>query len=136
MYTESPSNSESVVALSLDLRERIVSAYERQEGSQQALAIRFSVGRETVGRLVRQYRSTGSLAPKSGPRGKTATLAGDNLPKLVALVEEDNGRTLDELVELLETRHNIETSTSAVSRILLKHRISRKKNVSSHRRRN
>ena len=124
------------MALSLDLRQRIVSAYERQEGSQQALAIRFSVGRETVGRLVRRYRATGSLAPKSGPRGRTATLEGESFPKLVALVEEDNSRTLDELVELLHTRHHINTSSSAVSRILLKHRISRKKNVSSYRRRN
>ena len=39
-------------ALSLDLRERIVAAYENNEGSHSALAARFSVSKAVVGKLV------------------------------------------------------------------------------------
>lgn len=123
------------MALSLDLRERIVQAYERGEGTYPELAVRFSVGQETVGRLVRQSRKTGSLAPKQTPRGRKDTLKGEALEHLKALIEEDNSRFLHELVQLLKDKHGIHTSTSAISRVLIKHRISRKKNLSSHRRR-
>jgi hypothetical protein len=43
-------------ALSLDLRERIVAAYEAGEGSFEVLAVRFSIGPTVVGKLVRQKR--------------------------------------------------------------------------------
>ena len=47
--------------LSLDLRERIADAYERGEGSQAQIAIRFAVSRSVVGKLVRQKRRTGTV---------------------------------------------------------------------------
>jgi len=40
--------------LSMDLREWIVVAYGSQEGSYAMLAVRFSVSRAVVGKLVRQ----------------------------------------------------------------------------------
>lgn len=43
-------------ALSMDLRERIVSAYLNTEGSYLVLSARFSVSRAVVGKLVRQQR--------------------------------------------------------------------------------
>lgn len=46
-------------SLSFDLRERIVSAYEKGEGSQSQIAKRFAVSRSAVGKLVRQKRRTG-----------------------------------------------------------------------------
>jgi len=47
--------------LSMDLRERIVDAYEKGEGSQAQIGKRFSVSRSVVGKLVRQKRRTGSV---------------------------------------------------------------------------
>lgn len=47
--------------LSLDLRERIVDAYEKGEGSQAEIAQRFAVSRSMVGKLVRQKHRTGSV---------------------------------------------------------------------------
>ena len=47
--------------LSMDLRERIVVAYGSQEGSYAVLAVRFSVSRAVVGKLVRQQRDQGTL---------------------------------------------------------------------------
>ena len=46
-------------ALSQDLRERIVAAYERGEGSYRELAQRFGVSKPYVGKLVRQKRELG-----------------------------------------------------------------------------
>lgn len=43
-------------ALSQDLRERIVSAYEAGVGSYAVLSARFAVGPTVVGKLVRQKR--------------------------------------------------------------------------------
>jgi transposase-like protein len=47
--------------ISLDLRQRIVDAYERGEGSQAKIAKRFGVGISTIKRLLKQWRTTGSL---------------------------------------------------------------------------
>ena len=54
----------AIRALSLDLRERIVEAYEAGEGSYEAIAERFSVGPTVVGKLVHQKRDLGTLAPQ------------------------------------------------------------------------
>ena len=53
----------------LALRERVVSAYTRGEGSLTEIGKRFNVGRATVDRWVKRYRETGSLKPK--PMGGT-----------------------------------------------------------------
>lgn len=50
--------------LSLDLRERIVSAYERGEGSYRRLGERFNVTKNTVMNLVRLKEQTGALKPQ------------------------------------------------------------------------
>jgi transposase len=53
---------------SLDLRRRIVSAYESGKTSTyEATAEMFDVGRATVNRLLRRMRETGDVLPK--PRG-------------------------------------------------------------------
>ena len=61
-------------ALSMDLRERIVEAYEAGEGSYAAIAERFSVGPTVVGNLVRQKRDLGTLAPQVHKRGRKAAV--------------------------------------------------------------
>ena len=52
------------MALSLDLRRRIIDAYDNGEGTQARLARRFKVGKATVERLVRLRRETGSVEPR------------------------------------------------------------------------
>jgi transposase len=46
------------------LRERVVAAYERGEGSYAAMATLFLVDRRTVQRWVARKRATGSVAPR------------------------------------------------------------------------
>ncbi|MCA9095172.1 MAG: hypothetical protein KDA68_16915 [Planctomycetaceae bacterium] len=52
-------------ALSMDLRERIVAAYQAGEGSHRVLAERFAVSKAVVGKLVRQIRNSVRSSLKS-----------------------------------------------------------------------
>ena len=62
--------------LSLDLRERIVAAYEAGEGSHFTIGERFSVSARVVGKLVAQYRELGTLEPQTHLRGRNAPSSG------------------------------------------------------------
>jgi transposase len=63
-----------MAAISMDLRVRIFDA--RQAGETTAeVADRFAVSPAFVRRLLQRYRETGSLAPKSTPRGRKPALA-------------------------------------------------------------
>ena len=64
-----------MAAFSPDLRRRVFDA--RQAGETTAeVAERFAVSPAFVRRLLQRHRETGSLAPKSGPRGPRPKLAG------------------------------------------------------------
>ncbi len=63
-------------ALSQDLRERIVAAYEAGEGSYAVLATRFSVGHTVVGQLVRQKRDLGTLETQVHRCGRKPAVSG------------------------------------------------------------
>lgn len=69
-------------ALSQDLRERIVSAYEAGEGSYAVLSVRFAVGPTVVGKLVRQKRKLGTLAAQVHRRGRKPAVAGQQVAEL------------------------------------------------------
>ena len=62
--------------LSLDLRQRIVTAYESGEGSQAEIGKRFSVSKSVVGKLVRQFRALGTLETFVHRRGRKPAIAG------------------------------------------------------------
>ena len=63
--------------LSMDLRKRIVQAYENGEGSHAALAKRFAVSRAVVGKLTLQLRALGTLEPQMHRRGRKPAIAGE-----------------------------------------------------------
>jgi transposase len=115
------------VAISVEVRQRAVDCYLSGEGTYEAVAARFSVGTASVKRWVKQHQETGSLQPKSGPRGRKPVLHGENLEKLKSLVKEDESRDQLQLVVLLWSRFRIKSSTSAVSRALIRNQINRKK---------
>lgn len=81
-------------ALSLDLRERIVEAYESGEGSYSAIAERFSVGPTAVGNFVRQKRTLGTLAPQVHKRGRKAAVSDEKKVELQKRLEEHPDATV------------------------------------------
>lgn len=66
--------AEYVPPLSLDLRTRIVDAYESGEGSYAQIAKRYGVCKAVVGKLVRQKRQTGSLESRLNKNGQDQEL--------------------------------------------------------------
>jgi transposase len=90
------------MTLSVDLRERVLAAHERREGSQRVLAERFGVAVGTVNGWLRQARE-GRRAPLRG-RGGRAALGGAGAEELTAMVAESPDATLAEHAEMLARR--------------------------------
>ena len=88
-------------ALSMDLRERIVSAYAAGEGSHAVLAARFSVSKAVVGKLVRQQREQGTLEPQLHLRGRKLAITGEKLAQLQQHLVDHPDATLAERIEAL-----------------------------------
>jgi len=101
---------------STDLRERVLTAAERGEGSQNEIARRFGVGARTVSGWLRLVRSEGRRRPKPR-RGGRAPLGGER-ETLAGLVAERNDATLAEYADLLAERAGVRRSPSALCRAL------------------
>ena len=95
----------------LDLRQRIVEACERKEGTYFELARRFGVGEATVYRLVRLKRERGNVIAPIG-------IAEHELPQLIALVGEFPDATLEQLKNIWVSRNHRQLSRSSVVRAL------------------
>lgn len=80
-------------AYSLDLRQKIIEAYNNQESSQRQLAKRFKVSLSFVQKLLKRYRQEATIDPKSGGRGFTAKLT-QHASLIDQLIEQNNDATL------------------------------------------
>jgi transposase len=109
--------------LSNDLRQRILDAVDRREGSRRQLASRFSVNLSTITRLLQLRRQTGSFDPRPHAGGAEPTLDQEGLERLRKLVEETPDATLEQLKQGL----GISGSLMIVWRGLEKLGITRKK---------
>jgi transposase len=87
-------------ACSLDLRERIVRAVDAGQ-SRLAVAARFQVSNAVIGKLLRQRRQTGSIAPKPHAGGNRPALDAARLEALRELVRARPDATLAELCDRL-----------------------------------
>lgn len=85
-------------AYSLDLRQKIIETYENEPISQRQIAARFRVAQSVVTRLLKQYRETGQLSPKSRP-GRPRALNSDQVQGVKDLVSATPDITLGELCE-------------------------------------
>jgi transposase len=56
--------------LSLDLRERILSSYDRQEGTREEIAHRYRVSLGMVKKLLQQRRHTGEIGARHHRSGR------------------------------------------------------------------
>ena len=71
---------------SIDLREKIVTAYGNQEGSMQKWAKRFKVSKKFVADLLKRFKETGQIAPNEVAERPNRTGV-DILPQLGRLVK-------------------------------------------------
>lgn len=112
----------AVKAFSLDLRQRIVDAIDRNE-TQVQVAARFEVSVQFVRKLLRQRRTIGSIAPKPHGGGRAAAFDAESTAKLRQAVKDHNDATLAELAQHV----GIAVVPSVVHRALTAAGITRKK---------
>ena len=117
--------------LSLDLRLRIVAAYEPGETTYEDIAERFDVGYATVSRLLTRQRRTGSVEPDPPGGGNPPAIPHDELSVLHALVEDDPSQTQAELAEAWFLKTGRRVSRASVGRALKRADITNKKSSSS-----
>ncbi len=120
-----------MAAYSLDLRERIVEAVERQIGSKREVAALFGVHESFIYKLLRQRRERGDIAPLPHGGGARAKLSEDQRRQVPDLVAGTPDATLDELREQLKKKARIVVSLSTICRGLQALGLSRKKSPNS-----
>lgn len=120
-------------ALSLDLRQRIIAAWQNQEGTWKELAERFGVGEATIDRLVARFRRSGSVAPDPHGGGQPALIADEQLPVVRRLLDAAPDITIAELAEQYRCEVGLRVSRSTMSRTVARLGYTRKKRPSSAR---
>ena len=116
-------------AYSVDLRQKIIDAYNQQEGSQRQLAKRFRVSLSFIENLLKRYRMDGTVEPRAHGGGQLAKLSLEQEAVLATLVEEDNDAILVELCDQLEQRVGVRISRATMGRYVQKLKFTRKKKL-------
>ena len=118
-------------AYSVDLRQKIIDVYEREEISQRKLAQRFGVAPSFIFKLLKQYRATGEILPKPFNGGVKLKLNPANLIVLSELIEQNNDATLDELCKMLHDKVGVSISRATMGRMTQRLNLTVKKNLAS-----
>ena len=118
-----------MAAYSLDLRQRILSAWENKENTQRGLAERFKVSLSFIRDLLRRYRETNEIAAKPQGGDRRSKIKGEDEELLKKIVAEQNDIYLREIQEKLQQDKGIEVSISGVSRTLKRLNLGRKKTL-------
>lgn len=120
-----------MAAYSLDMRQKIVSAYQGGNTSVRKVAARFMVSPGVVQRLLKQDRETGDLSYRPpGPAPGQGILT-PHTETVIGLVEAHPDWTLAEYCEALWDDQGIEVSPTTLCRFLQRHRLTLKKRHSA-----
>ena len=87
--------------ISLDLRERIVAAYDGKEGTREEVAKRFKVSEGMVKKLLAQRNRTGDLRPRYRFCGRKPGLEPGHGERMRGLVAKEPDVTLEEIKQRL-----------------------------------
>lgn len=90
-----------MATLSLDLRERIVSAYDKSEGTRDEIARRFRVSLGMVKKLLQQRRKTGSIKSRHHLAGRKKLIVAEHRATIRQQLKRKPDMTLVELREAL-----------------------------------
>lgn len=114
-------------AYSLDLRERVVGAYEKGGRTLVEIAAQFAVGQTFVKKMLRQKREMGSLERLPQRAGVKKKLSDRHRKWLARQVKAVPDITLGELQEQLGEEEKVQVSQATVCRELQALRLPRKK---------
>jgi transposase len=113
--------------LSLDLRERILAAYDHDEGTREEVARRFRVSLGMVKKLLQQRRHTGDIAPRHHRSGRKPMILATHQRQWRALLAKKPDLTLKEL----RAATPLECSLQAIHAVLAKMGLTYKKRLSA-----
>jgi transposase len=112
----------------LELRRRVVDAYEAGEGSYSEISQRFSVGTASVKRWVRRYRDQGTVAPEPRGGGTPSEIGAIDLSLLLLRLPDGNaGELTAEFNRRRRAPHRVHVSS--MKRALRRHGYVVKKNA-------
>ncbi len=107
-------------AYSRDFRQKIIDAYNNQEGSQRQIAQRFGVSLSFLQNLLKRYRNNGTVDPRPHGGGQSSKLNQEQIKVLAQLVEENQDLTLMQLCQKLELMIEVRISRATMGRIIKK----------------
>ncbi|BAZ03448.1 helix-turn-helix domain-containing protein [Calothrix sp. NIES-3974] len=113
---------------SIDLREKIVSAYEKGDTSIRGVAVQFGIAKSYVQKLIRQKRLEGHLEPKKQGGAMKGKLD-DYGSELAEMVQSYPDLTLLEYCEYFGEKYNIWVCASVMCCALQKQELTRKKRL-------
>ncbi|HEX9241990.1 MAG TPA: transposase [Anaeromyxobacter sp.] len=116
-----------VWAYSVDLRERVVRAFEVGEMTDHEVAALFGIGEATVHRWKRRHRETGSLDPLPHKSGNPPRVTPEQRQLVQQIVKEESDLTIPEVAEEFWRRSGTKVSCSAMGRTLRQLGLTRKK---------
>ena len=118
---------------STDLRQRVLSAHRRGEGSIRDLADQFGIAARTLENWIELECETGSVAPRPHGGGAATRLGSAQREVLRALVRDDPDATLPQLAERLARATRCRVHPTTVGRALDDLNLPRKKRRSTRR---
>jgi len=113
--------------LSLDLRQRILDSYDKDEGGRAEIAQRFRVSLGMVKKLLQQRRRTGDIAPRHRFAGRKPMILATHRSQIRSLLAKKNDLTLSEL----RTALGLQCSVQALHVVLGKMGLTYKKRHST-----
>ena len=110
-------------AYSTDLRQRVIAAYQAEQGTQRQIADRFCVSIQWVRKILYHHRHTGSIEPKPHGGGRARVIDREAGERLRQAVADRPDATLAELAQAAD----VAASPAMVHRALVGLGITRKK---------
>lgn len=117
-------------AYSVDLREKIVNAYERGDTSVRKVAVQFGVAKSYVQKLLHLKKTQGHLEPKQQGGAMKGRLD-EYGRELAAMVQSHPDATLAEYCEYFGEEHHVWVCRSVMCCALQKQQLTRKKRHSA-----
>lgn len=114
----------------MDLRRRIIKAWQAEKLQVPELAKRFAVGTATVKRLIRRFRETGSVEPLPHGGGQKPRIAAGKLPRVQRLLEANPDWSIEELATAYNKQEGSTVSRSTMGRAVARLGFTRKKSPS------
>lgn len=86
-----------MATISMDLRQRLLKAYDRGDVTREQVARRFEVSLGMVKKLIQQLRHTGDIAPRHHRSGRKPVILDSHRREIRALLAKQPDLTLEEI---------------------------------------